>query len=285
MKKTAAITVHKDELQATGAEVKPVRSLDQSMQFAHRDDHYMFIIQQTGSFLWELDFSRLKLTGPSLCFVTPGQVHRYLRHEDSEGWLVFVDAGLITRKHRDIFETCVHTHQSVPVKEDNAAFRLAPVLAELLEHQSLQLQQTVIRPLTEALAGWIASHMAQSANTVSLIGGSKYQTAIRFRQLVSARYKELKQIKAYAALLSLTPLYLNEAVKEVTGFPASYWLNQEIVLEAKRMLYYTPLDVKQIAYELGYEDHAYFSRFFKKNTGLTALEFRSINHHLSNHSH
>ncbi len=78
-----------------------------------------------------------------------------------------------------------------------------------------------------------------------------------------------------AAQLHITPLYLNEIVKEITGFPASYWIHQEIMLEAKRLLYYTNLDVKQIAFDLGYEDHAYFSRFFKKNTGLTAGEFRN----------
>ncbi|GAA5087448.1 hypothetical protein GCM10023210_10290 [Chryseobacterium ginsengisoli] len=92
--------------------------------------------------------------------------------------------------------------------------------------------------------------------------------------MIQIHYKELKQVKEYASLLNITPLYLNEIVKEITGFSASHWIHQEIILEAQRLLYYTDLDIKQIAFQLGYEDHAYFSRFFKKNTGNTASQFR-----------
>jgi AraC family transcriptional activator of pobA len=53
---------------------------------------------------------------------------------------------------------------------------------------------------------------------------------------------------------------------------------QEVVLEAKRLLYYSRLNVKEIAYELGYEDHTYFSRLFKQNTEMTPLAFRRIYH-------
>lgn len=98
---------------------------------------------------------------------------------------------------------------------------------------------------------------------------------MKFRQLIKEQYKDCKLVKDYAALLNITPLYLNEVMKEISGFAASYWIHQEIVLEAQRLLYYTGLDIKEIAFELGYEDHAYFSRFFKKNTGMTASSFRN----------
>jgi AraC-like DNA-binding protein len=93
----------------------------------------------------------------------------------------------------------------------------------------------------------VATALVQSKGSVGLIGGQKHQTVIRFKQLVQAHYKALKQVQAYASQLHITPLYLNEIVKEITGFPASHWIHQEIMLEAKRLLYYTDLDVKQIA--------------------------------------
>jgi len=80
-------------------------------------------------------------------------------------------------------------------------------------------------------------------------------------------------------------LYLNEVSKEITGFIASYWIQNEVLLEAQRLLFYTNMDVKEIAFSLGYEDHTYFSRFFKKNLGCTAGQFRQNNHYLSNHIH
>jgi AraC-like DNA-binding protein len=99
-----------------------------------------------------------------------------------------------------------------------------------------------------------------------------------FRKLVISNYKTLKSPGAYAAALHLSLSYLNEAVKETTGFPVSYWIQQEIVLEAKRLLYYNESSVKEIAHELGYDDHTYFSRMFKKTVGRTPMEFRRSYH-------
>lgn len=272
------ILLHQHELKTTSVEIKPMKSLNRTVQVPHRDDHYMFIVQQKGHFSWELDFTAITLSGPSLCFVAPGQVHRYTGYKNCEGWLVFVDSGLISTQFREIFDTYLNTHQSVPVQKEDAVFKIMPLLEDTLHQPSMPLRKIVMRSLIAALAGMTASKIIQSQNATNLIGGQKYDTVLRFKQLVNAQFKELKQVKAYASLLNITPLYLNEVVKEITGFAASHWIHQEILLEAKRLLFYSSLDVKQIAFDLGYEDHAYFSRFFKKNTGMTATAFRVKNH-------
>jgi AraC-like DNA-binding protein len=95
-----------------------------------------------------------------------------------------------------------------------------------------------------------------------------------FRALLIQEYKKLKSPGDYAAALHLSLSYLNEAVKEATGFTVTYWIHQEVMLEAKRLLYHSSCTVKEIAYELGYEDPTYFSRLFKKTVGKTPGEFR-----------
>jgi AraC-like DNA-binding protein len=99
---------------------------------------------------------------------------------------------------------------------------------------------------------------------------------LEFKKLLQVEYKRLKSPAEYAAELHLSASYLNEAVKETTGFNVSYWIQQQIVLEAKRLLYYSQSSVKEVAHQLGYEDHAYFSRFFKKAVGRTPGEFRGL---------
>jgi len=98
---------------------------------------------------------------------------------------------------------------------------------------------------------------------------------LEFRQLVTQRFKTMKSPADYAEAMHLSLSYLNEIVKETTGFPVSYWIQQEVILEAKRLLYYSQCSVKEIAFELGYEDHTYFSRLFKKQAGQTPGEFRA----------
>lgn len=275
MKKNT-IALHRHELKSINVAIKPIGGINSSVQVPHRDDHYMFIIQQRGRSLWEMDFNEVALEGPCVCFVLPGQVHRYITHEEHcEGWITFVDTDMIPKQCREVFDTYLNTHQAVAVQTDDISFKIAALIHEAITQQSVPLGKTLIKSLGETLINAVASKIMQTQNSMTHAGGQKYNTIVRFKQMVIANFKELKQVKGYAAMLNITPLYLNEIVKEITGFPASYWITQEIVLESKRLLHYTPLDIKQIAYELGYEDHTYFSRFFKKNTGMTASVFRS----------
>lgn len=274
--KKQSIPIHVDELEAHGIEIHPIGGNIEAFQMPHRDDHYMFIIQQEGTFLLEVDFKEVVIVGASLCFVAPGQVHRYLSFKDTQGWMVFADTGLLAAQSRDIFSAYFNAGQSVPVQKDDAVFKLVPILEDVLGNALVPMREKLIGSLTDSLTALIASSIIKAQHATHVIGGQKYNTLIRFKKLVAEKYSQLKQVKDYAELLNISPLYLNEIVKEITGFPASYWISQEIILEAKRMLYYTTLDVKQIAYELGYEDHAYFSRFFKKHVGMTAMTFRNI---------
>jgi len=273
--KRAAIALHKDELKPVGIEISPLEDLNDMAGVVHRDDHFMFIIQQKGSFLLELDFFEQRLSEASLCYVAPGQVHRYLQHKNCKGWFVFMEPGYISNTYLEIFNTYLSTHQVVRIQKNNDIFSFIPVFQSILQRQSSPFQIPIVQSFANSLAGMVAVALVESKGTESLIGGQKHQTIIWFKQKIQAHYKKLKQVKEYASQLHITPLYLNQIAKEITGFSASYWIHQEIILEAKRLLYYTDLDVKQIAFELGYEDHAYFSRFFKKNAGMTAGEFRN----------
>lgn len=273
--KRNTIVIHTNELGRYGVDVKPVSRLTDATQAAHRDDHYMFILLQSGRFVWEVDFKEIVLSGPSVCFIAPGQVHRYIHFKDTTGWLVFISTEFISTQNREIFEAYQNLLQSVAIGLNDAVFSTIPIIEDVLQQELMPLRRSLLGSLIDALSALVASHILQTQNAVNLIGGQKYKTVVRFKQLVRERYRELKQVQAYAVLLNITPLYLNEVAREITGFPASYWINQEILLEAKRMLYYTVLDVKQIAFELGYDDHAYFSRFFKKHTDNTPLAFRT----------
>jgi AraC family transcriptional regulator, transcriptional activator of pobA len=283
MKKTAKIALHEKELDSLGVNMKSFADLNDTIKTAHRDDHYMFILQLKGEFLLEIDFAAVKMKGASLCFVTPGQVHKYLSKKENKGWFVFVDVSLVTEQYREIFDAYQHVRQVVAADIEDVVFKSMPIFEQVLSAGPDALNRSVISFQLGAILGLIASKIVQPKTGGAVINSQRYHLTNRFKALIREKYKDVKQVQQYAELLNISPLYLNEVVKELTGFPASYWIQQEILLEARRLLYYTVLDVKQIAYELGYEDHAYFSRFFKKNTGTTAVEFRIRNHGLSNH--
>ena len=100
------------------------------------------------------------------------------------------------------------------------------------------------------------------------------QLRSQFKNLLTNEIREVKSPEAYAAKLNISEAYLSETLKKTTGFPPSYWIQQEVVMEAKRLLYHSDLTVKEISHALGYTDHSYFSRLFTKITGISALTFR-----------
>lgn len=99
----------------------------------------------------------------------------------------------------------------------------------------------------------------------------------QFKVHLELEFVRKKRPTDYSEDLNISTVYLNECVKNTTGKAVSYHIHQRVILEAKRFLYHSSKSVKEIATELGYEDHSYFSRLFKKVTGISALAFKIKN--------
>lgn len=96
----------------------------------------------------------------------------------------------------------------------------------------------------------------------------------RFLLLLGKHFTTKKMVADYASELSVTPSYLNQVVKKVSGFTASHHIQQHLVLEAKRQAIHSNRSMKEIAYGLGFDDIAHFSKFFKNNSGINFTSFK-----------
>ena len=95
-----------------------------------------------------------------------------------------------------------------------------------------------------------------------------------FIRLVNAEFTSQQSINYYASQLCLTPNYLNEIVKRTIGINAKQYILNKVTLEAKKLLIYTSLSVKQISDRLNFSSSSYFTRFFHKQTDSTPLQYR-----------
>lgn len=95
-----------------------------------------------------------------------------------------------------------------------------------------------------------------------------------FRQELNAAGHERHDIPFYAERLSVTPNHLSAVVQERSGLTVMQWINRALVLEAKVLLRHTDLPIASIAIQLGFADATLFARFFRRETGLTAREYR-----------
>lgn len=106
-----------------------------------------------------------------------------------------------------------------------------------------------------------------------IISNSRLSKYIEFKLAVETHLTEQHDVHTIAEKLSMTTSRLYEIVKEFSGVSPKEWITNRLIQEAQRKLQYSGVSVKELAYELGFNDPGYFSRLFKKNTGKSVSAF------------
>src|SRR5690606_28110323 len=109
---------------------------------------------------------------------------------------------------------------------------------------------------------------------------SKNRILQSFKLLVEQYALSEVQVSDYAKKLFISAGHLNDTVKKLTGRNAKSFINERRVLEAKRMLYWTETSIQDVAWKTGFKDPAYFTRFFKKETGMLPASFQKSAHNM-----
>lgn len=97
----------------------------------------------------------------------------------------------------------------------------------------------------------------------------------QFIKLVTDYHMMHRNVGFYADKLCLTPKYLSKLIKMATGRSAPDWIDSYVILEAKNMLKYSNVAIKEIVYRLNFPNQSVFYKFFKARTGMTPTEYRN----------
>ena len=122
---------------------------------------------------------------------------------------------------------------------------------------------------------WFKKGTGERGNGLPLcIHNAANRTFVRFRQMLEHHYRSMHTVKEYANHLNVSTKTLTNCVYESSRSTPLALINERIVLEAKRQLLHSSLKVKEIAFQLGFEDPSYFVKFFKRHTGCLPADFR-----------
>lgn len=272
------IPTHKfsEKFQGEIAFLRYVSESDQlpAVNYAHRDDYYVFLFIEKGEGKLLIDFKEYEITGTSVHCILPGQVHIPVGNINACGWILAVDTMLVKDEYKEIFEQVSLMGSKVNLNEHiiNDLKYCASAIHKRLKSERQHIEESIIHDLLSYYIG-ITAEIYRKGFPVSK---NKRLAAItfQFKTLLSANYPSLKRPSQYADKISISPVYLNEAVKKTTGLTVSECIQNEIIIQAKRLLFYTNLSVKEIALKLGYEDWAYFTRLFTKASKLSPTQFR-----------
>jgi len=252
--------------------------LSKEAEYSHRHDYHFFILQEKGTSYFEIDFEKHQIKEPSVIYIAPNQVHRVLKAENIEFCLLAINNENLHSEYLKLLQEISPT-KPLPVSSKHLSLiSLAFLLCiDLFKERESKLYLPSLKDSCNTLVSLFLSQYLEKSKQVNIISRFYFITKA-FKLVLDKNFIQDKRPADYAQKLNISVPYLNECVKNTTGFHVTYHIQQRVILEAKRLLYHSDKSVKEIAAELGYEDYAYFSRLFIKSTGMTALTFRNKNH-------
>lgn len=240
----------------------------------HKHDFFIIILFDQARGIHTIDFREYAIGDRQIHVLFPNQVHTWLIEPDTTGYQLMIDKLFFERfsPYLRFSPSNYINHPVIPLSQENfdlLRYEFEAIKQELRATYSLQ-------DVISARAAVIAAIVSKAAE--SLFTEAKVYQAnprlVQFSTLIDQHFKEEKQVSYYASRLNISANYLNVLCKKSLHVSATQLIQQRILLEAKRLLQVTDLSIKEIAYELGFVDHAYFSNFFKNLTNLTPSAFR-----------
>jgi AraC family transcriptional activator of pobA len=243
----------------------------------------LFLLQ--GHVSAEIDGVIHACDGPVAITIHPSVVHAFTFSEEAEGFVLTVDQHIIfteDTRHQDAGLTDLFS--SLFTQPRTIDLRTSPDIKARLETLLHMLLSESAWPLTghTIMLEWLARcallllvRVHADHAVADETGRYDFELFQRFRGLVETHYKQQWPVSQYAEQLHVTPSKLNRLCLKLTNESAFDITQQRLILEACRKLTYLSSGIARIAYELGFQDPAYFSRLFKRQTGLTPKAFRA----------
>ena len=250
-------------------------SAKRPIDYTHRDAYYIFGMVESGRCRVGIDFNDCCLSAGDVICIQPNQVHHVVDAGDAKAFLLFMDGVFI----------------DIPTKQVLAEYALSPLLFKVNDMQRVELTQlfsmifrriderecdeskATLQNLSCAVVGIITDAIRKIVKQQSK-KRRRVEIALAFKELLSKERVINRGVSRYAESLCVSPVYLNEVIKDITGVSVSKYIQNELLLRAKRMLIYTSMNIREIAVCLGVDDYAYFTRLFTKVVGVNPTSYR-----------
>lgn len=215
-------------------------------------------------------------SGPVAITIHPSVIHGFDFSPEAHGYVLTVDQNVIfsaTHGQGDLYSPLFV--QPLAIGLEGIHQRLVALLENLSMEAAWPEYGHTLMLEWLARSALLLLVRAQAENTLAdQSGRTDFELFSRFRAEVEQHYKEQWQVGQYAAALRVTPTRLNRLCLKLSGQSAFDLTQDRLMLEACRKLTYLPASIASIAYELGFQDPAYFSRLFKKRMGMAPKDFR-----------
>lgn len=242
---------------------------------AHSHNYYILSFLYEGSVAHLYDFEREQVASPAVLMLDIDHVHT---HPDISGCKIVsigFTANFIADQHQRFLENVSRLFSRPFITISSAELRQLDEIIKIIarensgQHRANELIKALLNVLLVQCLGLLETDPFFNQKND---GTDVY---IGFRTLLKQYFKQRHLVKFYADTLNVTVRTLTQSVRTSTFKTPKQLIDQHLLLEAKRLLYWSDVPVKEVAWQLGFETDSYFNRFFKKHTGKTPKEFAS----------
>lgn len=260
-----------------------------SMQAHRHDRHYQLHYIKSGKVHLSLGEDEYNDEGP-LIFLTPPPIpHSFITEPTAHGVVVTV--------HQSVIQDLLQALSKDELHLESICITLSQVSATLNHHKeqlllglkgiNLATENNQAEHYSSTIMYWtklIFINLIPLLEKIPAIRPSHHSYSQIFRtylELIEENFKKHLPIDFYANQLNITEAKLNTICRIVSNSSSKQLIYDRIIQESKYLLNYTGMYVKEIAFELGFQDPAYFTRFFTNYIGLTPTKYRNSIHHSS----
>jgi AraC family transcriptional regulator, transcriptional activator of pobA len=235
-----------------------------------------FILEGEGNFL--IDGNEFQIETGQLFFTAPNQIREWKIESMPKGLVLIFEEEFICNFFNDAqfvqklsFFTRGLNIPNLTLDEEQGRY-FENILIQIENEILSKKDNHLLRALLYQALAWLNSAYRSSYQLpeVSVIDNH----ALRFSQLVEKHFKENHSVSFYAGELCITPGHLNNLIKKQYAISAKKYLQNRLIIEAKRLLLYSDMPVSEIAWQLNFQDPSYFIRLFRNETGISPLAFR-----------
>jgi AraC-like DNA-binding protein/quercetin dioxygenase-like cupin family protein len=246
----------------------------------HAHNFYEVCIFFEGSGTHEIDFTPYPIHNNTLHIITPGSVHLIKACPGTKGYIIAFSAAFY-----DYFAQQQQKLSSFSFYNLASSYPILNLESPSAEYVKNWLTNLITDYNNQSPNLFLWAHLHLFLWKIHLIYNELNPTSLlkidantklleRFKHLVEQHFLEKHQVKEYAQLLFISPSQLNRIVKKITGSTAIGLIQDRILLEAKRLLFFSEMTNQEVAFHLAFVDPSHFTKLFKNKTGMTPSEFR-----------
>lgn len=251
-----------------------------------RFDGYIVYFCVKGNFSVNINLRSYNIRENSLIFYVPGNIFHFeelKKLKDTECVLVAASNNLISSLRFDfgrLYDNSLTAMENPCIRLNEEEFEMCRKYYSLTT-SLLTSKQPFLKDSLMCLGSSLFYYLGSLWKNRIVKADSETNGSLRtkivfesFMKLVLEHHNTERSIAFYANKLCLSPKYLSQLVKKVSGKSAPEWIDSFVVLEAKNLLRYSDMGIKEVSYKLNFNSPAIFYRFFKAHTGLTPMEYR-----------